>query len=216
MNEQYISGHKITKQFDITSTCLRRWSDEGQIRSLRTQDGKGKRVYNLQDIQKQFGITVSDNVQKQTICYARVSSSHQKEDLERQVQVLVQNYPNAKLIKDIGSGVNFKRPGFNSLLQHIYDGNVETVVVAYKDRLCRFGFDLLEWFFIQTDTKLVVLNPICETETHDKLTRELADDLLTITNHFVAKYNGLRSSHNRRERKVKKEKEEEAKNENGC
>ena len=76
MNEQYISGHKITKKFDITSTTLRRWSDEGSIRSIRTQDGKGKRIYILQDIQNQLGIPMADHIYKQTICYARVSSSH--------------------------------------------------------------------------------------------------------------------------------------------
>lgn len=203
MNEKYISAFKITKQYDITSNTLRTWANEKSIRCLHTKDGKGKRIYNLQDVERVIGVDVQEKLCRETVCYARVSSNHQKEDLERQISILGKAYPEAKIIKDIGSGVNFKRQGFTSLLQRVYNGGIQEIVVTDKDRLCRFGFEIIEWLLKQTDTKLVVLYPVTNEKDDDEtnLTRELADDLLTITNHFVAKHNGMRSSRNKRQRK---------------
>lgn len=198
-DELYISPQKLTKKFDITSGTLRRWGDAGKIRTLRpigTGKRPGKRVYNVNDIKKIFGIKEQIiESPKHTICYARVSSNHQKEDLERQAKVLTDAYPNAKLIKDIGSGLNWKRSGFNSLLEQIHSGNVQEIVVTYKDRLCRFGFELIEWII---NVKLVVL---CSGNEINDMSRELSDDLLAITTVFVAKHNGQRAAHFRKQRK---------------
>jgi hypothetical protein len=96
--------------------------------------------------------------------------------------------------QDIGSGLNWKRKGFETLLELIHKDSVSEVVVAYKDRLCRFGFELFEWICQKHNTKIVVLNSVPETEDR---TKELAEDLFAIVNVFVAKNNGLRSSRNR-------------------
>jgi putative resolvase len=204
-NEHYISPSKLTKQFDVTSGTLRRWAEDGKIRYLRPNGGKGKRIYNIQDVAKIFGINPPKPNESYTICYARVSSNHQKEDLERQVDMLKERYPDAKIIKDIGSGLNWNRQGFRSLLEHVNSRTVSEVVVAYKDRLCRFGFELVDWIFQKANVKLVVLN------TNDQiadLSRELSDDLLAITTVFVAKNNGLRAAHYRKQRKIKNIEEE--------
>jgi predicted site-specific integrase-resolvase len=98
-------------------------------------------------------------------------------------------------------------------LERVYNGDVQEVVITHKDRLCRYGFELVEFFFKKTSTKLVVLGQ--SVEEHDA-TRELADDLLAICNYFVAKNNGMRSSENRRKRKQQQKEgkaEEEASNE---
>lgn len=195
-NEQYISPQKLTRQFDVTSGTLRRWAELGKIRYLRPNNGK--RIYNIIDITKIFGIKPPQPKSDYTICYARVSSNHQKSDLDRQIEMLKQHYPNAKIIRDIGSGLNWNRPGFRSLLESVHSGNVSEVVVAYKDRLCRFASELVEWIFKKSNVKLVVLN------THDDvkdMSRELSDDLLAITTVFVAKNNGLRAAHYRKQRK---------------
>jgi putative resolvase len=114
-NDNYISPHKLTKQFNVTSGTLRRWAEQGKIKYLRPNKN-GRRIYNIEDVKKIFGIT--ENTQdKKTICYARVSSNHQKEDLDRQIKYLKDAYPDATIIKDIGSGLNWKRPGFNSILE---------------------------------------------------------------------------------------------------
>ncbi|NDC96548.1 IS607 family transposase [bacterium] len=204
-NEQYISAFKIAKQFNITSGTLRRWAEDGKIRYLRpnVNNGRGgKRIYNIEDIKKIFGINDQRLLQKPTICYARVSSTHQKEDLERQVNLLKEQYPNATILKDIGSGLNWNRPGFKSLLEQVYSRNVQEVVVTYKDRMCRFGFELIEWIFKKSGVKLVVLSKSAE---HEELSKELSEDLLAITTVFVAKNNGIRASKYKQDRKRQEE-----------
>lgn len=145
--------------------------------------------------------------EKQVICYARVSSSHQKGDLDRQIELLQETYKEAEIIFDIGSGLNFKRKGFQNLLDRIHKREVEKVVVAYKDRLCRFGFELVEWILKKSNTELVVLNQLSSSD--ESGTSELAEDLLSITTVFVARNNGNRSAKYRKQRKEETQKKEE-------
>lgn len=201
----YISANKITKQFDVTSNTLRRWAEQGKIRFLRPNaDNKrgGKRVYNVEDLRKIFGIEENKINNRKEVCYARVSSNHQKEDLQRQIQFLKDSYPEAEIIQDIGSGLSWNRVGFKSLLDRIYERDVSTIVVTYRDRLCRFGFELIEWLCKKSDVKIVVLGTNYEESDP---TRELSEDLLSITTVFVAKNNGLRSAKFRKDRKKSNE-----------
>ena len=200
-NEQYVSANKITSTYDLTSGTLRKWAEDGKIRCIRPSGTK--RLYNLSDVNKLFGI--QDIVkEKISVCYARVSSNHQKEDLERQVELLSKSYPSHKIYKDIGSGLNFNRPNFRALLDEIYKGNIREVVVTFKDRLCRFGFELLEFIFEKHGVKLVVLST---DNSKSDPSIELSEDLLAITTVFVAKNNGLRSSKFRKARNAEKTKE---------
>jgi predicted site-specific integrase-resolvase len=195
-NEQYISPIKLTRQFDVTSGTLRRWAEDGKIKYLRPTGGK--RIYNVEDVKRLFGVKQLETT-THTICYARVSSNHQKEDLERQITLLKQHYPTAKIIKDIGSGLNWNRPGFRSILEQVHSGTVTEVVVTYRDRMCRFGYELVEWIFKKANVKLVVLGTNDDVKD---MSRELSDDLLAITTVFVAKNNGLRAAHYRKQRKL--------------
>ena len=200
-NELYIAPSKITKQFDITSGTLRRWAESGKIKCLRPNGTR--RIYNIEDVKRILGIE-SLITDFNTICYARVSSSHQKEDLDRQVDLLKSKFPNAKIIKDIGSGLNWNRQGFRSILEQAYSNSIQQVVVTYKDRLCRFGYELVEWIFKKANVKILVLS----TNTNIiNSTNELAEDLLAITTVFVAKNNGLRAASYRRIRKIKETEE---------
>jgi putative resolvase len=195
-NEHYISPQKITKQFDVTSGTLRRWAEDGKIRYLRP--GNGKRIYNIQDIAKHFGV-IPKQQEHYTVCYARVSSNHQKQDLQRQIDLLREQYPEARIIKDIGSGLNWNRPGFRTLLELVNKGDVSEVVVTYRDRMCRFAFELVEWIFKKSNVKLVVLNN--STNQPTDFARDLSDDLLAITTVFVAKNNGLRAAEYKKQRR---------------
>jgi len=128
----------------VSSSTLRSWANQGKIDSVRI--GAGKRLYNNHQIKDLFGVDLSHGViQKKKIIYARVSSDHQKGDLERQIKMLQEYYPNYILISDIASGLNFKRKGLTSILEQVDNDCVECVVVADRDRLCRFGFELIEW-----------------------------------------------------------------------
>ena len=96
--------------------------------------------------------------QNECFVYARISSPKQKEDLERQKQYLLSQFPNHHLISDIGSGINFKRPGLRSLLERSSRGLVKEVVVAHRDWIYRFALDLIRFIFHLNNTRLVVLS----------------------------------------------------------
>jgi putative resolvase len=159
-----------------------------------------KNLYNLEKYLKDNNISTNDknnttnaeqlnNKIRKRICYCRVSSNHQKEDLQRQIELVKQYYPNHEIISEIGSGLNFKRKGFLKLLDMSYKGEIEELVVVYKDRLCRFGFEMIE-YVIQTFSKGII---IVMNRTEEKTpTEEITEDILAIMNIYVAKMNGLR------------------------
>lgn len=188
----FLSGAHIKQKYDISRSTLRRWADDQKV-GVRRFPG-GKRLYCLSDIKQIIG--ESEDAAKEKIIYARVSSSHQKEDLERQIEDLRRTYPKHRIISDIGSGINFKRKGLQTLLDLVYKGLVGEVVVAFKDRLARFGFDLLQDIFKRHQVHIVVH---CGDSGGD--TQELSEDLLAVVNFFVAKNNGRRSGLNRKRRR---------------
>ena len=199
-SDQYITPQTITKLYGVSSTTLRNWAENGKIKFIRPLGGR--RLYDKEDVSKIFQQqqeTTSVITPRKRILYARVSSPHQAEDLKRQIQLLQSNYPHDQVIQDIGSGINWKRIGFNHILEMITNNEISEIIIAYKDRLCRFGFELFEWICHKFQTKIIILNPVSETEDR---TKELAEDLLSIVTVFVAKNNGLRASKNRQQRKL--------------
>jgi len=145
--------------------------------------------------QKRYNVNNYLEIQQEakTICYCRVSSYKQKDDLERQVEFMRQKYPEAKIIKDIGAGINFKRKGLFSILESAINGDKLKVVVAYRDRLARFGIDLIKWVIERRNGgELVVLKQIDLSPE-----QELTSDLLTILHVFSCRMHGLRSYKNK-------------------
>jgi len=173
---QYVSAKEIQRKYHVSSATLRRWNRCGEITSIRTPTNR--RLYNLNEIETLF--RVKRNGEKRRICYARVSSAHQKEDLERQVEDLRRKYPNHEIVQDIGSGLNWHRKGFEKMMKDVMDGKIEEIVCTHKDRLCRFGFELVEMIFQKFGVSLVVLN-VNKTKSHD-YQQELAEDLLAVVN----------------------------------
>jgi predicted site-specific integrase-resolvase len=109
--------------------------------------------------------------------------------MERQVQYFRGKYPDHEIIKDIGSGINFKRKGFISILESAIDGDIEEIVVTHKDRLCRFGYELIQGIVEgRSNGKIVVLD---QKETSPE--QELTDDLVSIITIFSSRLYGLRS-----------------------
>lgn len=148
-----------------------------------------KNLYNLDKYLKDNNISLSNETVKKRICYCRVSSNHQKEDLQRQIELVKNLYPNHEIISEIGSGLNFKRKGFLKIIDMAYKGQIEELVVVYKDRLCRFGYELVE-HAIETFSKgkIIIMNRIEEKTPAE----EISEDILAIMNIYVAKMNGLR------------------------
>ena len=197
-----VRSRTVRDIIDVHNDTLKLWAAKGIVRATQS-GGKGvTRYYHLGDICKHVGLDqhAVQSTARTTIAYARVSSSHQKQDLERQVRVLQEACPTATILRDIGSGINFRRRGLLTLLERVYQGHVERVVVAHKDRLCRFGHELLEFIFAKAHCTLVVLDRKHRPEGSVSKDSELADDLLSIVNVFVARRNGERSAAHRRER----------------
>ncbi|MBW4501523.1 MAG: IS607 family transposase [Scytonema hyalinum WJT4-NPBG1] len=164
------------------STHTRRWEKSGIIKAIRTPSG-----------QRRYDITSYQGLQttrrkRATITYARVSSRGTYADLDRQVSVLKSLYPDSELITDIASGLNFKRAGLRTLLGRLRTGDIGLVVVAHKDRLARFGFDLIQWLCEQDGAELLVLN-----QNNLSPERELVEDILAIVHVFSCRLYGLRS-----------------------
>ena len=121
--------------------------------------------------------------------YARVSTRKQRDYLETQVQELKEKYPSSIVFRDCASGLNFRRKGLLSLLQWVIEGRIRVVHIAYRDRLCRFAFDLFEYIFKHYNTKITV-----EAFDSSSPESELADDVLSIITVFSARMYGRRSS----------------------
>ena len=110
------------------------------------------------------------------------------DDLERQKCYFKSRYPDHKLVTDIGSGLNWKRKGLKTILDLAMQGNISEVVVAHRDRLCRFAFELLEWILLRCEVQLVVLNGP-KGQSSDS---ELADDILSIVHVYSCRQMGKR------------------------
>jgi predicted site-specific integrase-resolvase len=143
----YVASREASEILGLHPNTLRSYADNGTIEFYRTKSGH--RRYNVDSY---LGL------QKEavTICYCRVSSPKQRDDLERQVKFMQAKYPNAEIVKDIGSGLNYKRKGLKAILGRAMRGDKLRCMVAHKDRLARFGFELIEWVIQQSGGKIVV------------------------------------------------------------
>ena len=180
----YVKASVFKKHFHVDPCTLRRWADAGRI-DYRWSPG-GIRLYKLPDDSGGLPADV-DEQKKKKIVYARVSSSKQKDDLRRQADYLLSKFPDHELVTDVGSGINWKRRGLLSILDGADKGGVQEVVVASRDRLCRFAFELLEHIFRRRGVKLVVLDADDSSSE-----QELSDDLLSIVQIFCCRRNGKR------------------------
>ena len=184
MNEiKYIKPKEASKILGVNLDTLRRMAKRGEIKHIRTDTGRY-----LFDISSFIKRGNPDIQERKTICYARVSSRGQKSDLQNQIGLLKTKYPESEVISDFGSGFNFHRKGLEKIMDLAYKGELKEIVVTYKDRLCRFGFELIEYILkTQSNAKIMVL---CQNSTSKE--SELATDLLSIITVFSARMHGLR------------------------
>ena len=189
-----VSIGKISEELGVTRETLRRWEDEGKILAERTP--KGHRRY---DVSRLRGIFPKKKFEaKRTIAYARVSSHDQKEDLKRQVVVLesfcAKQGWTFEVFQDLGSGLNYSKKGLKKLIKEICSGNVARLVITHKDRLLRFGAELIFSLCEQFGTEVVILNASEDTSFED----DLVQDVLEIITVFSARLYGARSRKNKK------------------
>ena len=178
--KHYKTPRETSEILGISIDRLRRLAENGTISTIRTPGGQ--RRYDVQgyiDAQTETDIT--------TIGYCRVSGKGQAEDLASQVASVQKHYPEAEIISDFGSGINFKRKGLLSLLERLLRGDKLRVVVAHRDRLARFGGEVIQFMVEQNGGEVVVLDKSVYSPEED-----LTADLLAILDVFSCRMYGLR------------------------
>ena len=181
---EYVNTKKACSLYQVTPNTLRRWDKEGKIDTIRTPSNI--RLYSTKIYENCISNLESTN-NKRKICYCRVSSRNQRNDLERQISFMQTKFPEHTIIQDIGSGINWKRTGLKTILESAMQGKLSEVVVTHRDRLCRFAFELVKWILEEQGVKLMVLNE--ETQSDEQ---ELAEDLLSIIHVFSCRKMGQR------------------------
>ena len=189
---RYIKIGQAAKLLGVTPQTVRRWEREGQLSPDRVSEG-GTRYY---DVNHLLGLRELET--DLTVAYARVSSHEQKDDLKRQAEKL-EMYCARKgwryeVIQDLGSGMNYRKKGLKRLLEMILNRQVSRVVLTHKDRLLRFGAELVFSLCEARHVEVVVLNQGEESSFEE----ELVQDVLEIITVFSARMYGSRSHKNKK------------------
>lgn len=179
-----------------TPATIRRWEAEGKIASKRLPSGH--RYFDDSDLRAVMGVKAEH---RNTVVYCRVSSKGQKQDLERQLESMQIWALNSGIIVDewiteIGGGLNFKRPKFLAIVDRICRGEIRQLIVAHKDRLVRFGFELIRHICDEHDCELIVVNQIRLSPE-----KEMVEDMLAIVHTFSCRLYGM----SKYEKKLKEE-----------
>jgi putative resolvase len=189
---QYYKISKAASKLGVSTGTLRRWETEGVITAIRTPGGQ--RLIDLSSVCPEIVVQEQNRTSEKVVLYSRVSSAKQKDDLQRQKSYLLQHHvvqstrrEDVVEISDVGSGINFKRAGLLRVLGLVKSGGVSKVVVASRDRMARFGFELIEWLCNEYGTKIVVLDN--EDSTPES---ELGKDLMSIVQVYCCRWNGKR------------------------
>jgi excisionase family DNA binding protein len=175
---KYVTPKVAAEQLGVHFRTLVRWEKEGKIQAIKTPSGQ--RRYDVQSYTAKSG-------SRSTVIYARVSSRAQQPDLNRQIAKIANLYPDAEIVSEIGGGLNFKRKKLLALLERVMQGTVGRIIIAHKDRLARFGFDLYRWICEQHGCEIVVLN-----ETSLSPEAEMVEDILAILHCFSSRLLALR------------------------
>jgi len=184
-----VSIGAAAKHLGVSQATLRRWEKSGKLVVTRTPTGH--RRFDLSQFSRMSHQKIAS--EKHTIAYARVSSHDQKDDLLRQAQVL-ENFCATRgwvyeIIQDLGSGLNFQKRGLKKLMQNICSGKIDRLVLTHKDRLLRFGSELVFSLCEQFGVEVVIMNKSEETTFED----DLVPDVLEMITVFSAKLYGARS-----------------------
>jgi len=179
----YYTRKSACEKLGIHYHTLYKLAEDGKIETAKIGS---RQLYNVDKYLRDNKITKEE---RKKICYCRVSSPKQKEDLKRQEEYMKNKYPAYEIISDIGSGLNFNRKGLNKIIDMSIKGEIEILIVAYKDRLARFGYELIEKLIKEYSKGEIKIENKKEEETPAD---EITKDIMEIMNVYVAKMNGLR------------------------
>ena len=189
---RFLKVGAAAKILGVTVQTLRRWERKDILIPHHKTEG-GTRYYALEDL-----LGIKDIENDVTIAYARVSSHDQKEDLKRQAELLSsyctrQGWTH-EVISDLGSGMNYRKRGLKRLLELILDRGIKRLVLTHKDRLLRFGAELVFALCEARQVEVVIINQGEDVSFEE----ELAQDVLEIITVFSARLYGSRSHKNKK------------------
>lgn len=185
MNNSYMTRKDASSMLGIHYLTLYKLAEKKEIETVKIGS---RQLYNVNKYLQSKKIMNINQIRRK-VCYCRVSSLKQKEDLNRQIEQMTKKYPEYELIKDIGSGLNMNREGLNKIIDYAIKGEIEILVIAYKDRLVRFGYEMIERIIKEYSNGIILVENKKEEETP---MIELSKDIVSIMNVYVAKMNGLR------------------------
>ena len=174
----HLPSRKAAARLGLHPQTLRRYAAEGKIPFYR--NAGGQRLYDVDAY-------LRGKSDPQVVGYCRVSSAKQRGDLRRQVAQMRELYPDAEVVTDVAGGLNWQRRGLLAILERLHRGDKLTLVVAHRDRLARFGFELIEWLVEQNGGSVMVLH-----QSDASPEAELTEDLLAILHTFSCRMPGLR------------------------
>lgn len=190
-----ISINEASKRLGVSISTLRRWDETGVLVAERTP--KGHRRYDVNKLHPNFYHN-RPITNRKTIAYARVSSNDQKDDLDRQIQVLELYCASQgwqfEIINDLGSGMNYHKKGLKQLLDGILNDEIGRLVLTHKDRLLRFGAELIFALCERKNVEIVIINQGENLSFEEELTQ----DVLEIITVFSARLYGSRSKKNKK------------------
>ena len=196
MKSKYVSIKKAAEILGVSADTLRRWDREGKLTTIKTEGGH--RRYAISALRPESVHKFNPLESRRTIAYARVSSHDQKADLVRQQQVLelfcAKNGWTYEIISDLGSGMNYHKKGLVNLLNLILSGKIGRLVLTHRDRLLRFGAELIFSVCEIQEIEVVIINKGSEVSFEE----ELAGDVLEIITIFSARLYGARSKKNKK------------------
>lgn len=189
---KYYSIGEFANRIGKTIQTLRNWDKKNILKPSHVTQG-GTRYYSQEQLNHFLGLKSEKQINKKIVGYCRVSSHKQKDDLERQIEN-VKTYMYAKgyqfeIITDIGSGINYNKKGLNQLIDMVTNSEVEKIVVLYKDRLIRFGYELIENLCNKFGTTIEIID---NTEKMEQ--QELVEDLVQIVTVFSYRLQGKRAN----------------------
>ena len=197
----YYTPKEASKKLGVHWQTLKNWDKQGKIKTIRSPGGK--RYYDISDFINKIEGTNNINEEleienkRKKICYCRVSSHSQKIELENQIKYMKDKYPEHEILYDIGSGINFNRHNLNKIINYGIKNELEELAIAYKDRLCRIGYELIENILKEySNTNIIIEND--EIKSPEE---ELTTDLIEIITVFNSKLYGIRSCKSKKSEK---------------
>ena len=190
ISEKLLRMKVVSTLLGVTSQTLRNWSNEGYVQAVVGKGGQ--RPFRRSEIRRLMNCAPPQSNENTCLIYGRVSTTIQRANLNRQrdrleAYAVANGYIIEQIYEDIASGMNFKRKGLLCLLQHCQTHAIKAVIIEFKDRLARFGVELIHAMLHSFGTELVVLNQI-----ESDYNQEIIDDMIAIIVHFSSRLYGKR------------------------